>query len=116
MRATAGSATAPAASDKNRLRRSFIAPSPSGRSRLAALRRDAHAVAVPLEDGAELFAAFAEISEGLGLVVNAAKERLVVRVGAHEADIAGFDRAAVVGQLDQHADPIGVCPTVMAGR
>ena len=76
---------------------------------------DPHAVALGFECRAELAASRIEIGEDFRLIGKAAQERLIVRVAAHETEMAAFNGTVLDHYINQHADPAGMPAAEMAG-
>ena len=78
------------------------------------LWHDPHAVALGLECRAELSASRIEIGEDFRLVGEAAQNRLVVRVAAHETEVATCDGTAFDSYFNQHTNPPAMPAAEMA--
>jgi hypothetical protein len=76
---------------------------------------DPHAVALGFKCRAELAASRTAIGEGFHLVDEAAQERLVVRVAAHEMEMAASNGTVIDHYFNQPANPAGMPAAEMAG-
>src|SRR6476619_2751116 len=77
--------------------------------------RNVDPIAVGRERGAKHLAACGKVAERLSLVHRPAEYRFIAGVMTHKAKVVGPAFAVLERHLGDHADPVGVLASTMAG-